>query len=85
MTLAHAMSIPAPWDGCKVGFGVGDGYAIADKIEKPIWRDRLPVGWKWAGMDAAGARCVMTFDVEGVPTAKDGLAVRRLLKRMEPR
>lgn len=74
-----------PWDDCKVAFGVSDGYAVADKIEKPLWRDRLPSGWAWNEMDAQGARCVMVFRVAGVPTAEDGRVVRRLLDRMEPR
>ena len=75
-----------PWDGgCRVAFGVSDGYAIWDKFEKTLWRERLPKGWKVDQLDTAGARSAMVFWVECVPAVEDGRAVRRLLNRMEPR
>jgi hypothetical protein len=73
------------WDDCKVAFGVGDGGAIWNKFEKPLWRDRLPAGWIPNEANGAGARWVLVFRVERVPTVEDGRAVSRLLKRMEPR
>lgn len=74
------MTTPAPWDDCKVAFGI-------HHIEKfELWLDRtncgarlLPAGWEFCETDSAGSRYVVVFRVSDMPTAADGRAVAELL------
>ncbi len=69
-----------PWDDMKVAFGF-DGNeqrlcAAHDRGDLP-----LPAGWTLAETDCAGARMVVVFRVEIVPTIADAYAVKRQLRR----
>lgn len=70
----------APWDDCKVAYGIDD--------QEQIWRQygkrplQLPAGWSLDETDGSGARLVVVFRVEGVPTSADGKAVKTLLRRI---
>lgn len=74
-----------PWDDCKVAFGFEDD-------DKEVWehfgctghsKHLLPAGWSLVETDCAGARCVVVFRVDGMPTADDGAAVQKLLEELE--
>lgn len=69
----------APWWGCKVGFGIDN----PDRWERAYDRKafELPAGWEWSETDGAGARWVIVFDVQGVPTIEDGRAVAATIRR----
>lgn len=71
---------PAPWDDCKVAFGVDDDDAL-DRAERK-GQLRLPAGWKFDELDGTGGRFVAVFRVDGVPRAEDGVAVHALLVKL---
>lgn len=73
----------AAWDDCKVAFGFnGDEGAIFEAWERGNLS--LPCGWSLNETDAAGARLVVVFRVEGVlPGPADSAIVRALLDRLQ--
>jgi hypothetical protein len=73
---------PAPWDDCKVAFGVEDEDAIPTRGARPRAL-RLPRGWELDSIVISGAAgYVVLFRVEGVPSAADGAAVAAALVRV---
>lgn len=81
--VAIQAAVDAPWDDCKVAFGVKVLRPWFDLLEKPNYKARLPEGWTLAECDGAGARWVLLFRVEGVPMVRDGQAVRALLDELD--
>jgi hypothetical protein len=67
----------APWDDCKVAFGIDNADPFDTDRPEP-----LPRGWKLNEVDGSGARWVAVFRVKGIPTAADGTAVKRWLRKI---
>ena len=69
----------APWSDCKVAFGINnpDRWISAHDRGAIV----LPFGWEWNEVDSSGARSVIVFRVEGVPTVEDGREVARTIRR----
>ena len=81
-----AVDLTLPWDDCKVAFGIDDPELFE------LWMDRtddgrglLPAGWTLSETDAAGARYVAVFRVEGLLTRKDGEKVSQLINDIQRR
>ena len=73
----------APWDDCKVAFGVDDVDAFEQWMEDADdGRGALPSGWSLCETDAAGAHYVAVFRVEGRLKTEDGALVRALIDRL---
>ncbi|WP_375292110.1 hypothetical protein [Sphingomonas melonis] len=68
-----------PWGDLKVAFGI-------DNPER-MWRAKeagkleLPEGWSMVETDCSGARCVVVFRVEVLPTVEDGRAAKAQVRR----
>lgn len=74
-----------PWGDCKVAFDYnGDDEILWTASENG--EVHLPKGWSLNETDAAGARLVAVFRVEGAPpTVHDGKLVRALLAKLARR
>ena len=59
----------APWDDCKVSFGVDSPWEDGDRFYDGV---EWPTGWEFDYLDGDGARLVMIFRVEGIPSRGDG-------------
>ncbi len=66
-----------PWSDCKVAFGCDDEDAVW--MASDCGRLSLPPGWSLTETDCSGARCVVIFRVEGLPTKAAGRAVAAAL------
>lgn len=75
---------PTPWVDCKIAFStelsVDDFCDYLD--EHP---EGLPRGWAFDEYDDAGARAVVVFRVEGIPTKLDGEIVRHYVEKAAER
>lgn len=79
------MNDEPPWDDCKVAFSFDGDPEVVWTVcgcHKP---PALPAGWEMIATDAAGARVVVIFRVDGIPTAKAGNRVRQILDALEKR
>ena len=81
--------VSAPWDDCKVAFGIDDDRAVEKLFyygfggeAKHAKKFGLPSGWTLDEVDGAGARWVAVFRVDGVPTVRDGKRVVEVLRRL---
>lgn len=78
-----------PWDDLKIAFGldtpdVYDMFFVSDGLtDLTQWGHRLPRGWSIDCLDTTGARSVLVFRVETMPTKRHGEQVRRLLDHMQ--
>lgn len=83
----------APWDDCKVAFGIEDDrpfdnrklFARAGRCGPHGVRKSpcpLPGGWTLDQVDGAGARWVVVFRVDGVPSVEDGERVAAWLRKI---
>lgn len=68
-----------PWCDCKVAYSVNNTERLwrAYDAGKMI----LPEGWEMNGTDCSGARCVVLFRVNTLPTIEDGRVVAALVRR----
>ena len=80
--LEAASVITAPWDDCKVAYGIDDLGAFE------VWmassddeKDELPVHWTFVETDTSGARAVAVFRIDGIAWPSDGRAVLETLRR----
>jgi hypothetical protein len=72
------MPVDIPWDDLKVAFSYdGDVEKLWKRVESG--RRKFPDGWKLVESDTSGARAVVVFRVEGIPSVVDALVVRRKL------
>ncbi len=64
-----------PWTDLKVAFDAPDVCNTLEEAFESFAALSYPPGWRVDEVDAAGARLVVVFRVEGVPTYEDGQAV----------
>lgn len=75
-------AVEAPWDDCKVAFGIDEDRLLWRRSDDGRLAADLPAGWSLTEIDGAGARLVAVFRIEGVPTAEDGKKVLLMLRRI---
>ena len=71
----------APWDDCKVAFSIDNADAFDQWWDDPKHAEDLPHGWSVVEIDSSGARYVVVFQIEGMPTKADGQKVKKFLNR----
>lgn len=77
----------APWDDCKIAFGMDNEEAFESWLEANGADESgdlsaiLPNGWELSETDGAGARWVVVFRVNGPVRERDGRMVRAMLRK----
>jgi hypothetical protein len=68
-----------PWSDLKVCYGINN----PDRFWRAYDRGALdlPKGWSLNETDGTGARCVVLFRVEVLPTIEDGRKVAAIIRR----
>jgi hypothetical protein len=70
-----------PWSDCKIAFGVHDGDSIWDLYDTQI-KPYISEKWELWGTDGSGARWVVIFRVNGIPTREEGEKVKSILEKI---
>lgn len=76
------MSDDLPWSDCKVAFGIKDPEN-AWLLHRNPFKTMLPDGWSLDETDCSGARCVVVFRVDIIPTKADGNRVLQALRDVD--
>ncbi len=71
------MTQALPWTDCKVAFDLDNEEALFHASDAGTLK--LPAGWSLDGTDGSGARRVVLFRIDVLPTIADGEAVAAIL------
>lgn len=72
-----------PWTDMKVAFSINNDEKIWDAWNYGKGKMKLPNGWELIETDSSGARIVVIFRIDHIPTIEEGKLVLKQINRYD--